>query len=258
MPGLVLLPTPLAPNTLALGQLLVDPLDPSSTSFTSTSTPALRKPEIQAQYRDVVTHDHEGHFISSISGDLSTLDSHLLMVQADEAEYSSVTSPSASFDALRQDPSARRFLRKMGQQNQPLYYVVGIQKLRNPTFKRAVLQDGTVAEAKNASDPKIRLPSHMRRDSGMDVEQSEAVVGVELMKVMCHVGSPNEPHALSDIGYSWSYHSAKADHDDQLSIGFGSPLSGAELRALAGISSDADLTDDSHFDEPESDGFGGF
>ncbi|ORY16412.1 hypothetical protein BCR34DRAFT_450678, partial [Clohesyomyces aquaticus] len=233
-----LLPTPLASNTVTLGQLLSDPLDPSSESFISTSIrQVLREPSIQSRYKDLVSHDDEGRLVSSLSGrPLSPSQENLLVIQADEMKYCSLKHPSASFDALSNDPAAQSWFRQM--QNRPLYYVVGVQQLKNPTFKRAVIREGSVAEA--SSDSKIRIPMHVRRDSAMDFDAptNDGVYGLEVRKVKCRVGSRTEPHSLDDIGLSWSYHMLDAEQDLQLSIGLGYALSAAELRGLAGIVSD--------------------
>ena len=248
MADLLLLPTPLATNNLALGQLLSNPLDPTSPSF-SSSSPLARHLDAQSGYQDVFSHDDEGHFVSSRSGhSLSSYDS-LLSVQADRAETIRLQHPTQAFDNLRRDTAAQAFLRRAAIRHQPLYYVVGLRKLQNPIIKRANVENGSLAES-NAKTP---MPIHTRHDSATDVTAStDAVFGLEVQKVCCHVGSPSEPHSLSDIGYYWSYHTLDADHEQQLSIGLGKPLQAAELRAMAGIVSDEDFTDESH-DEWDSD-----
>jgi hypothetical protein len=180
----------------------------------------------------------------------------VVLVQADQAEYTSLKSPARAFDAIRQDTATQSYLRKLALREQPLYYVVGLQKLRNPTFKRAVVREGSLAEAK--SD--IRFPMHVRRDSAMDLEDTnDAIVGVEVRKVRCHVGSADTPHSIEDIDYSWSYHKLDADDGLQLSIGLGKALEAAEMRALAGIVSDDDFTDHSYeYYESDDEGQAGF
>lgn len=256
----VLLPAPLASDSLALGQLLVDPLNPESTSFISqTASPAVSEPQLQSRYQDVIHHDDQGRFVSSLSGfsRLPTED-NLLLMQADQMSYTSLRNPDAAFDALRRDTSAQSFLRKMSAENKPLYYVVGIQKLNNPTFKRAVVKEGSVAEAPSAGDPKIHLP---RQDSATDLKEKnkDAVFGIDVRKVSCRVGSADEPHNLEDIDYSWSYHKLGGPEELQLSIGLGKPLEANELRALAGIVSDDDFTDQSYeSDYSDDEGQAGF
>lgn len=259
MSGPILLPAPVAATSFSLGQLLSDPLEPSCTSFPSVSQPDLNEPHTYARFNDVVSHDDEGRFISSLSGRSFDPYTSLVLVQADQMEYTSLRQPTRSFNLLRKDPAVQSYLRTLALRNEPLYYVVGVQKLKNPTFKHATVREGSIAEVR--PDNKIRLPMHTRRDSSMDLQEgnTEAVLGLELRKVRCHVGSPEEPHALEDIGYSWTYHTLDSDPDLQLSIGLGKMLEAAELRSLTGIVSDEDFTDESHDDYSDDDeGHGGF
>lgn len=185
------------------------------------------------------------------------------MVQAEQMSYTSLQRPSATFDELRRKTASQSFLRKAARHNQPLYFVTGIQKLKNPTFRKTVVKEGSIAEAPAAPDTKLRLPIHARRDSALDLEEqtsNDAVFGVELRKVRCRLGAPEEPHALEDIGYSWSYHKLDGRDDLQLAIGYGDVLRAPELRALAGIVSDEDFTDDSYDSDDYDDeaGLAGF
>jgi hypothetical protein len=148
----------------------------------------------------------------------------------------------------------------MALQKQPLYYVVGLQKLRNPTFKRAAVDDGRITSAAHF-DPNIRLPIHLRRDSATDLDETsnDVITGMEVRKVKCLLGRAEEPHSIDDIDYSWSYENL--EDDLQLSIGLGKALEQAELHALAGIITDEDYTDlsyDGYYDYSDDEGHGGF
>lgn len=261
MASSLLLPVPLASNSVLLGQLLSNPLSPSSLSFVSPSVPTPpREIFLQSRYKDVVSHDDDGRLLSRLAEpSLAPSEDNILLVQADEMEHLSLKRASTSFDILRQDTAAQTFLRKMALRNQPLYYVVGIQKLKNPTFKRAVVKEGEVNERLSS---KVRLPMHVRRDSGMALQEdssTDVVFGIEVRKVKASVGSADEPHVLEDIDYSWTYHMLDVEKELQLSIGLGEPLEAAELRVLAGIVSHEDFTDESYnSDESEGDGLAGF
>lgn len=98
-------------------------------------------------------------------------------------------------------------------------------------------------------------------------QDEECILAVELLKVKCRVGASNEPHDLSDIEYSWSYHAPEeVDEDDgeeQLSIGLGKPLEANELRALAGMplmenTTDGDESWDERSEYSDDEGIGGF
>ncbi|KAF2647795.1 hypothetical protein K491DRAFT_699402 [Lophiostoma macrostomum CBS 122681] len=242
----VLLPTPLAVDTLSLGQLISDPLDPSSSSFLSPTKPTSAAPQIQRNYKDVISHDDEGHFVSSLAGHSLSSRSSLLLVQAEQMEYHSLDQPSRAFTTLQQDTDAQSYLINMAKRDRLLYYITGLQKLHNPTFKRGVVKEGSLTEAK-PDNSKLRLPLHTRRDSAMDVQDSstDVVSAVEIRKVRCRVGSPAEPHLLEDIGYEWTYHRLDAEGTEQLSIGLGKPLVAADIHGLAGMVGEEDFTDES-------------
>ncbi|KAF2496824.1 hypothetical protein BU16DRAFT_560137 [Lophium mytilinum] len=243
--GLFLLSQPLPPNTLSLGQLLPNPLSPSSGPFFSASTLGaqdLRKPHIQARYKDLVAFDDEGRLAASLSGrkvDPSRKD--LVLLLADEMEYRSLQ-PNSAFDNICQDPAALSWMRSMAAQNQTLYFVVGLQELKNATFKSAVIQEGPlgVSVTEGPTAPKTSLPLHVRRDSSMDITDSSStgVYGFEVRKVQCRLGRTDEPHLLEDLDLSWNYHRT-GDGDLQLSIGMSKALQAEELRLLAAAMEDA-------------------
>lgn len=259
MPGIALLPCPLAASSLTLGQLIVDPFNPASNSF-ALSTPSPSNSKTEPKYNEIISQDDEGGLISRVSTNSSQSRDNLLLVQAEHSEHLSLQQPTKSFDALSKDESAQKFFRRISHRNQTLYYVVGIQKLKNPVYKRVAVKDGAITEA--SAGPKLRLPTHPRRDSGADIDgntnDNDSVLAVELRKVRCHIGSADEPHSLEDIGFSWNY--LRIEDDLQLSIGLGKAVTSAELQALAGIVSGEDFTDRSYENstDDEDGGVGGF
>ncbi|KAJ8116885.1 hypothetical protein OPT61_g1792 [Boeremia exigua] len=247
MSATLILPTPLSSSSFALGQLLTNPLDSASDSFRPTVNPACNKPITQSRYEDIISHDEEGHFISSLGKAAQPVD-HTVVLSADEMSLASLTDPSAAFDALRRDTETQRFLRKSAIQRQPLYFVTGIQKLKNASYRRTPAKQGSTAEA---TRHQIRLPMLERRDSAEleseEEDANESVLAVELVKVACRAGAKDEPHSLEDIDYVWTYH-ALNEPDMQLSIGLGKSLQAKELRALAGIALDEDFEAQGHYD----------
>ncbi|KAF2828066.1 hypothetical protein CC86DRAFT_289492 [Ophiobolus disseminans] len=220
MSRLFTLPTPLPSSSIILGQLITDPAHAETHSFNTSAKPDRHQPSIQS--------DH----------------------QSASSTTCSLAQPRIAFNALRYEATAQSFLHKSALQRQPLYYVTGIQTLKDPSSQHAA---------------KIPLPMHVRRvdsasglDNLKDAKNNETVFAVELMKVLCHVGPASEPHTVEDLEYEWSYHSL-AD-DLQLSIGLGKVLQADELRAIAGMASDEDFTDHSwdSQDDDDEDGLGGF
>jgi hypothetical protein len=258
MSQILVLPTPFSSNAFVLGQLLSDPLDVESASFKPTTRPACNEPTIQSQYEDIVSQDDKGHFVSSLGKTASSYD-NTIVLNADEMSHASLTNPSAAFEVLRRDTETQSFLRRSALQRQPLYFVTGIQKLKNPSYRRTLTKEGLTTEA---TGHQIRLRMHGRRDSAEleseDEDLKESVFAVELMKVACRAGAKDEPHTLEDIDYAWTYHTLE-EPDMQLSIGLGKALQAKELRALAGIVIDEDFEeqgDNDHYFEDE--GLAGF
>ncbi|KAF2119997.1 hypothetical protein BDV96DRAFT_641861 [Lophiotrema nucula] len=259
MSGPLLLPIPFAANSVSLGQLLCDPLDPSTHSTPSVPTPN-EQPQRQANYKEIIAIDDQGRFVSTLASRSPSPLESLLAVTADHVEHITLPCPSTHFDSIRQDASAAGFLRRMALQKQPLYYVVGLQRLRNSTFRRAAANEGRITSA-TPVDPKIRLPLHLRRDSAMDLDEAsnDIITGISMRKVKCNIGPPEEPHSLDDVDYVWSYESL--EDDLQLSIGLGKALEQAELHALADIIPGEDFSDasyDGYYDISDDEGLGGF
>lgn len=276
MSSLVVLPAPLPSTSITLGQLITDPLANTSASLKPSRVPNFKQAATQSKYQDTITHDDHGRFtstgsLSNLTGQASDSPSNLLTLTAEQMSHTTLDRPTTIFNQLRRDSTTRAFLRKMTQQGTPVYFVTGLQTVRKPMFKRAVVDQGSTASAEATSDsPHFRLPVR-RVDSADDMasttkdpQQEEVVLAVELLKLRCRVGATNEPHAISDVDYSWSYHGLDDDDDDeleQLSIGLGKAVETAELRAMAGMMVDDGTAEESwgrSEDESDDGGIGGF
>lgn len=263
---LLVLPVPLPSSDIALGQLVTDPLHLEYASLKPTSAPAHKEKTYQVKYEDTVAHDEYGRFtstrfVSKLSGQPHYSHENLLMLNAEKMSFTAIEKPSAVFNTLRNNGTTRNFLRKMATQNQPVYFVTGIQTLHKPSFKRAKVEHGIVAEATNTASfrpPVRRVDSASSIVSVTEKPHEESVLAVELLKVKCRVGDRSEPHCISDLDYAWSYH--QLEDDLQLSIGLGKPLEAGEMRSLGGFESE-DLYEDGSSEEycsSSEDGLGGF
>jgi len=252
-----------------LGQLISDPLNTASISYRGPTSQSTTKSHIEPNFTNIISHDDEGRLVSSITNasSIETPQDQLLLVSADEMEISILQSPLASLHSLLQDSAAHPFLRAAASKQQSLYYVVGIQTLRNPVFRKASsIQQGSssfssspIAEAITNHKP-AQLPIHVRRDSTLDIidhhtgNNDAVIIGLQLVKVKCRVGRSDEPHVLEDLDFRWTYH--RLDREGlQLAIGLGNkPLEPRELRQLAGIVvCGEDSVDGSYEDEEEDD-----
>lgn len=259
MSQLIVLPTPLVPDSLQLGQLITDPINAISPSFTPSVQSACEELKPEPNYQVTVVHDDYGRFLRTASDDSHMSQDRLLLLTAEVSATSFLSSPQSAIDSLRQDSAALTFTRKATMERQNLYYVTGIQKLKCPSFQRL-----SVAEA--ATGP-IRLLTHVRRhesattfgraDSTQQIDD-EHIFAVELLKIKCRIGDASEPHSIDDIGYQWSYH--LLEDGSQLSLGVGGALKSNDMRKFAGIVADEDYTDDSwdSYNSEDDDGIGGF
>lgn len=256
MPQFLVLPTPFPSSSFALGQLLSDPLSSESISFKPSTKPAFNKPTTQSHYEDLIAQDEEERFVSGLGKDAMS-SGKTVSLKADEMSLATLADPSATFEALRRDTETQNFLRKTALQHRPLYFVTGIQKLKNASYRRSPAKEGST----EATGRQVRLPMHIRRDSAEleseEEDAKESVFAVELMKVACRTGANDEPHSLEDIDYTWTYH-ALDEPDVQLSIGLGKLLQARELRALAGIVIEEDLEKGQYDHYFKDEGLAGF
>jgi len=259
MAPLTVLPVTLPSGSLALGQLITDPIYADQPSFTPTSRPSNIQTTTESKYKTAIAHDEYNRFLRTASEHTHLPQDNLFSLTAEVSLHSSLAKPRSTFDTIRQDSAARAFFRKTALQRQPLYYVSKIQTLKNPS----VAQRGSA----EATSTPVRLPAHVRRiDSASSIDTSntkskqgtdESIFAVELLKVKCHVGDVSEPLSLDDIDYEWTHYALEGEQ--QLSIGLGNALSASELRALAGIVADEDFTDESWDSQTDDDeGIGGF
>ena len=243
MSRLLSLPAPLPSESVTLGQLLTNPLNPSSSSLKLHKSPDSRQLSTQSK-------DEDAHATTHVT----------------------IDEPSQVFDNLRHEPTTQAFLRKTSQQQKPIYFVTGLQTSKSPCHKRAAMPHGPITEAASTPQPQLHLPFR-RVDSASNMastssptksEPSETILAVQLLKVRCRVGAVNEPHCISDVDYIWSYHLIDDDEADdlQLSIGLGKVVEEQEWRALAGISQKREERgadrDWSYDYEDSDDGLGGF
>jgi hypothetical protein len=262
MSNLIVLPTPISSSSIALGQLIVDPFRAESPAFVPSFKPECQSTS-QPRYSETITHDDHGRFVAAKSEQSQATQESAIILNADEASHVSLAQPKVAFDNIRRDAASQAFLRQTAPQQQTLYYVTGIQKLHNPSFRRASVKEGNVAEA---SGGEIRLAMHVRRvDSaaniteakGIDEVANDSVFAVELLKVRCRVGDASAPHEIDDVDYAWSYHRLD-DGDLQLAIGLGKSLEASEFRLLAGIENEEDLTGSWDYRSHDDGGLGGF
>jgi hypothetical protein len=259
----VILPTPLPSGSISLGQLITDPLQSHIASFAPLTKPSNQRTSHSENYRRTIVHDKCGHFISCADAADHASKDNLLYLTAEQSSHIFLVQSKTTFNTLCKNLTARSFLHNSNLQGQSLYYVTGIQTLKNPSFER---DQDNVAEG---SGSKIRLPSHVRRmDSAIGLDNTnvstenieESVFAVELLKVKCLVGSASEPHSVDDVDYEWTYHALEADDEDvQLAIGLGKAVRVEELRRLKGVVDDDGYDGQSwSYGSDDEEGLGGF
>lgn len=266
MSRLLVLPTPLLAGSLSLGQLIADPTTSETACFKPSSEPSCHPPQTQRRFNSTATHDETLRFLPTTSQRAFSLRETQIVVKAESSTHASLSKPRAAFNELCQNAAARSYLHKSSPQHQDLYYVTGIQTLKNPSFQ--IRGESGVGVASALPARQIRLPMHVKRvDSAFGIDGArtvngtvdEAIFAVELWKVRCRVGLRSEPHGADDVGYAWSYYKLE-DSEMQLAIGLGKALKAEEMLALAGMQvEDDEMSWTSRSDhDGEDEGIGGF
>lgn len=250
MSRLLVLPTPLPSTSFTVGQLVANPIQVETSSFKSSSEPLCCPTSTQLKFQSIATQDEHGRFLPTTSERDFSLKETTIRINADTSSHTSLPTPRAAFSALRLDATAQSYLRQAAASRQDLYYVTGLQILKNPSFQLGGDNEGNLASAPAGQ---FRLPMHVRRvDSAFGLDNtnnanndnSEVLFAVEFLKVRCRVGPSTEPHRLDDIEYNWSYH--QLDNGDlQLSIGLGKHLEADELMTLAGMETEDEMIEGS-------------
>ncbi|KAF2865733.1 hypothetical protein BDV95DRAFT_585761 [Massariosphaeria phaeospora] len=241
-----LLPKPLPSNDVVVGQLVLDPLHPERDGFWSElareQVDDLNDYHIQLRYKDVFSVDTEGRFLANYGAkfDLGRVyrQPNLLTVTAEQMIQRTSQSPSKAFEAVLSDPEARDWIHGLAAKQQDFYIVVGLTELKNAVFKRAKLQDAGASNrlSEQPIEKGAKVPRVVRRDSTLG-RGSEAhvsgVFGMDVRRVQARITRPEEPHALADLGFRWSYYNVPGSTTkEQLMVGLGKPLKADELRTM--------------------------
>ncbi|OCL09130.1 hypothetical protein AOQ84DRAFT_354162 [Glonium stellatum] len=243
-----LLPKPLPSDEVAVGQFLIHPLHPERDGFYSDkaaeAVDELNDYFIQLRYKDVFSVDQEGRFAQSYGAkfDLGKIyrQPNLLTVAAEQMVQRVSRSPHEAFEAVCADPEAREWIAGLARAGQEFFFVAGITEFKNAVFKRAALQDGGASSRLRETpiEKGAKVPRVVRRDTklglGTDVRLS-GVFGMDVRRVRARITRPEEPHAVSDLGWYWTYYDIPGQHL-QLMIGLDDPLQPDELRLMLNLS----------------------
>ncbi|KAF2756996.1 hypothetical protein EJ05DRAFT_50455 [Pseudovirgaria hyperparasitica] len=207
--GLVILthPLPSAP----LGQLIEEPISPTSKIYTATamfpdSPTQISSTSLRGATRRVC------HSSNSLSGSLMKIEAH-------DSVRSTLENDRTIFRSLCQDPGAQKWMHDMTKAGRRFSFVVGTQELRNAKFTPVDLSPQRISA--HAHDDSTQVPSNIK-----------TAPGLEARKVKCLVGRHDAPHSLEDVDYDWNYFSLSDDM--QLAIGLGA--TSGELQALVNAS----------------------
>lgn len=156
------------------------------------------------------------------------------------------SSDSANFNTIRKTQTAQNFLLNSTLQHRKVYFVAGIshQKFTNITTTSA-----------SASEPFTRPDSAV--DLDVDSTSDTSISALILLPIRCRIGYATEPHAVDDVGYSWSYHKLN-DEGMQLSIGLGRATDRSDSKKDTEGSENGSDMDWGYGSEDDEDGLGGF
>lgn len=245
-----LLPKPLPADEVTVGQLITHPLHPERDGFYSQQAHAeiddLNDYHIQLRYKDLFSVDTEGRFMTNYGAkfDLGRVyrQPNLLTVIAEQMIQRTSQHPTRAFQAVLEDPEARQWIYDIVKDGKEFYIVMGVTELKNAVFKRAKLQDAGASNrlSELPLEKGAKVPRAVRRDSTLGVSNEKhisGVFGMDVRKVSARITRPEEPHALSDIGYRWYYYDIpNSKNKEQLMVGLGESLKANDLRLMLDLS----------------------
>lgn len=246
-----LLPKPLPANDVVVGQLLTHPLHPERDGFYSQQAheevDELNDYHIQLRYKDLFSVDSEGRFMTNYGAkfDLGRIyrQPNLLTVTAEQMIQRTSQRPRRAFEAVCSDLEVQKWVYELAKDHKDFYMVVGITELHKAVFKRARLQDSGASNrlSEMPIEKDAKVPRAVRRDStlvGLGTEPHiSGVFGMDVRRCMARITTPAEPHALSDIGYHWTYYDVPGSTTkEQLMVGLGEPLKANDLRLMLDLS----------------------
>ncbi|MCJ1327663.1 hypothetical protein MMC10_004335 [Thelotrema lepadinum] len=199
----ILLPQLFPVHLVKLGQFLPYPLRPTIDSFDPSKTLHLTEPEDYIAYPpfpfEVLmpsdrkrSHIHR-RLLSRIG--IGTA-SEYIHLKSDESVYRTLTNSNAIFKKACSSPEARSWLQTRAMRSKsPLYFVVGLQVLKNPIIIRSL---------RPRSSDSTNSPSSTRPVAVADAKRAAGIVGIEVRRVEYNVRSVGEP-ILEEDETMWNY-----------------------------------------------------
>jgi hypothetical protein len=227
--------TPVDKKNIHLGQLLQWPSFPPhhGLSFFSDSTlPQLVQQTEQPNYKIHLILNREGQLVLCDQQNLPA--DQAITLQAEQAMFHSLPDALQIFKDICDTAETQSWILDSLPLNNTLYFVTGVQELQNAK---------TEIDASNETYVSSSM-MHTRKDSSMDVTEpgNSGIYGIQLREVRCRVGTPEEPHHVDDVGYTWMYYSI--EDGKQLCVGLGGIYGTEKNQEPDDVEADADYSED--------------
>jgi hypothetical protein len=225
----VLLPKVFPNDLISLGQLLRNPLVPNINAYRKGCSKIIDAdisvPDIESPYKTIVSTGARGHFdiglTKLLGAKINARSTNLLSIEADKLEYTTLKDSSEIFKRICDDDETKKWIADMVLNKAPCYFVIGLQKLHNATFKRAILKsgggDGYVSVPLETT---AQIPLHIEGGiAGDKFGNSGATVngifGIQVQKLQSKIAPSGEPQLKSDVSWHWSYQRVKGTQKEE-------------------------------------------
>ena len=199
----ILLPQLFPVHLIKLGQFLPYPLRPTIDSFDTFRNIHFTEPEDYIAYPpfpfEVLMPLNRKRWpisrrlLSRIGIGAASEYTHL---KSDESIYRTLTNANATFKRACSSPEARSWLQTRAMRSKsPLYFVVGLQVLKNPTLIRSL---------RSRSPERTDSLLNPRTAAVPDVKRAAGIVGIEVMRVEYNIRGIEEP-ILNEDETTWNY-----------------------------------------------------
>ena len=199
----ILLPQLFPIHLVKLGQFLPYPLRPTIDSFDPFRNIHFNEPEDYIVYPpfpfevlmplDRKRWPISRRLLSRIGVGAASEYTHL---KSDESVYRTLTNSNATFKRACSFPEARNWLQTRAMRSKsPLYFVVGLQVLKNPTLIRS-LRSQSPESTGSRLNPRTAAISDVKRAAG--------IVGIEVLRVEYNFRGIGEP-ILDENETTWNY-----------------------------------------------------
>jgi hypothetical protein len=228
-PTAVLLPKVFPNDLVSLGQLVRNPLVPNINSCTKgcskVTDDEISDPDIETPYNTIVSTDTRGRFDIGLTNflgvNLNAQSTNFLSIEAEKLVYTALKDSSAAFKRICDDDETKKWIGEMVLNKSPCYFVIGIQKLHNATFRRAILKSGGGSAYTTVPlEATAQIPLHIKGEVagdrfGTSGAMVTGVFGIQVQKLQSKIVPSGKLGLENDVSWHWSYQRIKGAQQEE-------------------------------------------